>query len=128
MNEGLVGQPMKDELVGKGWRGFFWAACAFNLIIGSLSMLSPVAVIDTRIVGLLVVCFGIVYFLVARDPIRFAPTLWAGVIGKLGVVGLLAPSALSPDPDFALGAVLAVDALFAMGFVVFLFKKDDDFQ
>src|SRR3546814_15334039 len=69
------------------WRGFFWAACLYNLLIGIGAMLSPEASVDARIVGVLVLGFGVVYLQVARDPMRFAPVLWAGVLGKLGVVG-----------------------------------------
>src|SRR3990167_8572285 len=84
------------------WRGFFWAACLFNLLIGIGAMLSPEASVDARIVGVLVLGFGVVYLQVARDPMRFAPVLWAGVLGKLGVVGL-----------------------FALGFLAFLFTAGE---
>lgn len=126
LNEGRVGAAVGANGVGMGWTVFFYVACAFNFVIGLLGMLSPEATLDGRIVGLLVFCFGVIYLLVARDPLRFAPTLWAGVIGKLGVVGLLAPAAMGADGDTLTTVVLALDALFALGFLAFLFGRGDD--
>ncbi|OGS59974.1 MAG: hypothetical protein A3J40_01625 [Erythrobacter sp. RIFCSPHIGHO2_12_FULL_63_10] len=107
------------------WRGFFWAACLFNLLIGIGAMLSPEASVDARIVGVLVLGFGVVYLQVARDPMRFAPVLWAGVLGKLGVVGLLGPAALGEDGSAVVAAILAGDLLFALGFLAFLFTAGE---
>lgn len=106
--------------VGSGWRAFFWAACAYNLVIGALGMIAPDASTDGRIIGLLVLCFGIIYLLVARDPLRFAPTLWAGLIGKFGVVGLLGPGAFAQGGDRMIAGIIVGDALFALGFLVFV--------
>ncbi len=109
-----------------GWRAFFWAACIFNLLIGLAGMVSPEATIDARIVGLLVFAFGVVYYLVARDPLRFAPVLWAGVLGKLGVVALLAPEAFGTGGDRLIAGILVADALFALGFMAFLFMRGEE--
>lgn len=112
-----------NQPVSSVWRAFFWAACAFNLVIGALGMLAPDASVDGRIIGLLVLCFGIVYLLVARDPVRFAPALWAGVVGKFGVVGLLAPAAFGEGGDPLLAGILVGDTLFALGFLAFLLTR-----
>lgn len=112
-----------SQQVGSGWRAFFWAACVFNFVIGVLGMVAPDASIDGRIIGLLVLCFGIIYLLVARDPHRFAPALWAGVIGKFGVVGLLAPGAFAEGGDRLIAGILVGDALFALGFFAFLLTR-----
>jgi len=98
-------------------------AALFNLLIGALGMFSPEGTVDTRIVGLLVFAFGFVYLAVARDPMRHAPVLWAGVIGKVGVVALLAPEVLGTGSEPILLGVLALDALFAAGFLIFLLTK-----
>ncbi|MHA7819935.1 MAG: hypothetical protein ACX930_09845 [Erythrobacter sp.] len=111
------------QSVGRGWRTFFWVACAFNLVIGALGMVAPGASVDERVIGLLVFCFGIIYVLVARDPHRFAPALWAGVIGKFGVVALLAPGAFAEGGDRLLAGILVGDALFALGFLAFLMTR-----
>ena len=97
--------------VGALWRIFFWVAAAFNFLVGFAGMISPAATLDARVVGLLVFCFGTVYMLVARDPLRFRPVLWAGVIGKLGVVGLLGPGAMGSEGDGLVLGALAFDAL-----------------
>lgn len=112
--------------VSKTWRRFFWAAAIFNMLIGLAGMITPGATVDARIIGLLVFGFGVVYYLVARDPLRFAPVLWAGVLGKVGVVALLAPEAFGPNGDPVVAGVLIGDALFAVGFLAFLFTRAED--
>jgi hypothetical protein len=109
----------------RGWKTFFWVAAAFNFAIGLAGMLVPEATIDGRTIGLLVFAFGIVYMQVARDPRRFGPVLWAGILGKVGVVALLGPGEFGPTGSTLISAVLAGDALFAFGFLVFLFTHGD---
>lgn len=111
--------------VPAGWRGFFWAAAAFNIVIGVAGMLVPGQTIDARIVGLLVLGFGLIYYFVARDPLRFAPCLWAGILGKVGVVALLSPQAFGVGGDTLTAAVLIGDGLFAIGFLIFLLTHGD---
>lgn len=112
-----------EEAVNKGWRGFFWTATIFNFLVGLAAMLSPEATIDARIIGLLVFNFGIIYLLVARDPLRFAPVLWAGVIGKIGVVALLGPEAFGENGEPLVAGALVLDAVFALGFLAFLLTR-----
>lgn len=114
-----------NQTVGANWRTFFWVATAFNLLIGLGGMLAPGATIDARIAGLLIFGFGVVYFFVARDPLRFAPVLWAGVLGKVGVVALLAPSEFSAEGSRLVAGILVGDILFAIGFLAFLFRYSD---
>jgi len=123
---GRVGAAIGSSRISGGWRAFLWAACVFNLVIGALGMLFPASTIDARIVGSLVFAFGVVYFFVARDPVRFAPVLWAGVIGKLGVVALLLPAALTEEGSAVAIAILGLDVAFALGFIAFLFTKGDE--
>lgn len=105
------------------WRAFFYAASAYNLLIGLAGMVSPGATVDARIVGLLVFAFGVIYYLVARDPLRFAPVLWAGVLGKIGVVVLLAPDVFGPEGDRLVAGILVGDVLFTLGFLAFLLTR-----
>jgi len=109
----------------KGWTSFFYAAALFNFLIGLAGMLIPESTLDGRIIGLLVFAFGVIYWLVAGDPQRYSATLWAGVIGKLGVVGLLGPRNLMGDGDPLILAVLAGDLLFALGFLIYLFNRKE---
>ena len=110
---------------GRGWRIFFWIAAAFNFLIGLAGMLVPESTIDARIIGLFVFAFGLIYFIVASDPVRYGRVIWAGVLGKVGVVALLGPGAFGSDGGGLIAAVLAGDALFAFGFLVFLFTRAD---
>ncbi|WP_338465936.1 hypothetical protein RXV95_10175 [Novosphingobium sp. ZN18A2] len=101
------------------WEGIFWAAAAYNLVIGVPGMLRGDSV-EARVIGVLVAAFGIVYAFVATDPVRFAPMLWAGVFGKVGVVALMGPAAAKGQGPKGLGLILAGDAAFALAFLVFL--------
>ena len=125
-SDGRVGAKLGSEPVSWLWRGIFWLAAAYNIVIGALGIVSPVASEDARIVGLLVACFGIIYMLVAINPRRYAATLWAGLIGKVGVVALLGPAAVGEGGDRMIAAILAGDVLFAIGFLVFLLTKRED--
>lgn len=107
------------------WKRFFYAAAIFNFVIGLAGMLVPESTLDGRIIGLLVFSMGTIYWLVARDPKRFGATLWAGVIGKLGVVGLLAPPTLADGGDLIMPVILAADLLFALGFLLYLFNRSE---
>jgi len=102
------------------WQIILWAAAAYNLIIGGAGLVQPGASRDGRVVSLLVVCFGVVYALVAGDPARFMPMLWAGVLGKLGVIALLGPAVRRGELPRAVGWVLAGDGLFTALFLVLL--------
>lgn len=106
--------------VARGWTAFFWAAAAFNIAISLAGLAGKSGTPIELVVSVLVLGFGIVYVLVARDPLRFAPVLWAGIVGKLGVVALLAPQVGAPGEDPLLGPVLVGDTLFALGFALFL--------
>lgn len=102
------------------WPAVFWAAAGYNLVIGVPAMLRGAAGIESRITGVLVSGFGIVYALVASDPVRFGPMLWAGVLGKIGVIALMGPIVARGQAPRAVGAVLAGDALFTLAFLAFL--------
>ena len=105
------------------WRWFFYAAAAYNAVIGGAGLADVTAPVNDRIVGLLVLGFGIVYAMVGRDPARFGPALWAGIVGKLGIVALLLPDVLAGSAAQGTGAILAGDALFTIGFLIFLLRR-----
>ena len=112
--------------VPRYWRMFFWAATVFNLVFGLAAMLSPEANIDVRMSGLLVFSFGIVYFNVARDPLRFGPVIWAGVLCKIGVVALLGPQVFSGGMGIFPIAGLVIEGFFALGFLIFVLSVMDE--
>ncbi|MFC0588866.1 hypothetical protein ACFFF7_05515 [Novosphingobium aquiterrae] len=98
------------------------AAAAFNFVIGGPGLMQNDASRDGRVVSLLVVCFGVVYAVAASDPARFLPMLWAGVLGKLGVIALMAPALRRGELPRAVGWVLAGDGLFTAAFLVMLLR------
>ena len=117
---------MSDEkTIQRGWTWFFWAAAIFNFAIGVAGMFAATPSVDSRVIGILVFGFGIVYALVARDPARFAPCLWAGIFGKVGVVALLGPGSFGAAGSALISAVLVADALFAAGFLLFLLARGE---
>lgn len=107
--------------MGKGWSGLLYAAAAYNWVVALPGLANGSAAVNDRIVALLVSCFGVVYAITARDPARYAPMLWAGIIGKLGIVALLLPAVQAGTAAPGTGLVLAGDALFTVGFLALLF-------
>ncbi|WP_369026062.1 hypothetical protein [Qipengyuania sp. RANM35] len=116
---------MKDS-VSRGWRTFFWFAAAYNLVIGSGGFLAAHWASPEAINGVLIFCFGIVYALVAGNPTRFAPALLAGILGKAMVVAMLGPPNWFGNGDAAVGAIVAGDLLFTLGFVLFLSRRREN--
>lgn len=106
-----------------GWRTFFWAAAAYNLVIGLGAFLDARWASPDAVGAVLIFCFGIVYALVARDPRRFAPVLVAGIVGKGMVVAMLAPENWFGNGEALIGLVVAGDLLFAIGFAWFLMTE-----
>ncbi|WP_284126236.1 hypothetical protein [Parerythrobacter aestuarii] len=104
----------------KGWKTFFWTAAAFNLLVGLGGFIDPAAKTVNQATALLVFAFGIVYALVAREPLRLAPVLWAGVFGKACMVALLMPGALAEGGDKMIAGILVGDMFFTAGFLAFL--------
>jgi hypothetical protein len=102
------------------WQAMLWAAAAYNLVIGGGSLVNRQSGREGRVTGLLVAGFGVVYAIAATDPVRFAPVLWAGVLGKAGVIALLGPAVRRGELPGALGWVLAGDALFTALFLALL--------
>lgn len=115
---------MTDIMPGRAttfWHIFFGVAAAYNFLIGAAGFMQPGASTDMKVINLLVFCFGILYALLARDPLRYAPALWAGIVGKLGVVVLLGLPNWREGGDPLIGTIVAGDLVFALGFIAFLF-------
>jgi hypothetical protein len=115
-----------------GWRLFFWVATVFNLLAGlplllapdvmmmSLDVDVPADLLFHRFTGLLVVCFGALYALVAQDAVRFRPLVWLGIVGKVGVVALFTEAYVNGLVPFSLYAISLGDVAFVAGFIAFL--------
>jgi hypothetical protein len=97
-----------------------WAAAAFNFAIGLPGLLRSGASLEGRVVGLLVAAFGLLYAIAASDPPRFMPMLWTGVVGKIGVIALMAPAVARGEGPKGLAVLLAGDALFTALFLYLL--------
>lgn len=107
----------------RGWRIFFWVAAAYNLTIGLGAFLDAEWASPEAVIAVLIFCFGILYALVARQPERFAPVLIAGLLGKAMVVLMLGPPNWGEGGDPAIGAIVAGDLIFALGFAAFLIRS-----
>lgn len=102
------------------WSVMLGAAAAYNLVVALPGLFAAVASVNDRIVALLVGCFGLLYALISRDPLRLAPALWAGIVGKVGVVALMWPEVARGRAVPGTGMILTGDALFTALFLVFL--------
>lgn len=102
------------------WPRMLGSAAVYNLVIGLAGLFVPGADTNARIVALLVACFGLVYAMVARDPARLRQVLWAGVVGKLGVVALLGPEVLAGLAAPGTGWILLGDLVYTALFLMFL--------
>lgn len=114
---------VEEPRVARGWVWMLWAAAAYNLAVGVPGLVMPGTAVTDRIVALLVACFGLVYAMVGFAPVRLAPVLWTGVIGKAGVIALLVPEVLAGRAIPGTGAIITGDAIFALGFVAFLLRR-----
>lgn len=104
------------------WTVVLWAAAAFNMLVAVPSFFLTGAGVTDRIVALLVGCFGLVYAMVARAPQQLGQVLWAGVIGKLGVVALMLPEVQAGRAVPGTGWILLGDTIFTALFVMFLLR------
>lgn len=117
------------------WSVFFWLAAAYNIAVGVPLILSPDLFLQAGaepampgpadmfvpLSGVLIAGFGIVYALVALQPLRMKPVVWAGVFGKGGVLALSLPPFFRGDVGLDAIALSLGDLAFATGFLVFLF-------
>lgn len=120
------------------WRGLFAVAAGFNLAVGLPMVLAPGALISLlgmrpvepffpRVAGLLILVFGLGYALVSRDLARREIVL-LGVVGKVGVVALLAWSWLDGSVPGSVVALGSGDLLFALAFATFLARAAEDVE
>lgn len=106
--------------MAKGWSWMLWAAAAYNWLISLPVLLNRWIGAEDKMSVMLVAAFGVLYALVASNPARLAPALWAGVVGKLGLVALLAPSIAAGTAAPGTAPVLAGDLLFTAAFLALL--------
>lgn len=106
--------------MAKGWSWMLAAAAAYNWLISLPVLLNSGIAANDKVSAVLVAAFGVLYAIVASNPARLAPALWAGVVGKLGLVVLLAPSIAAGTAAPGMAPVLAGDLLFTAAFLALL--------
>lgn len=105
------------------WRLWFTAAAAYNLAWGTFAILFPtlpftLAGMDApnypslfQAIGMIVLVYGLGYWYIARDPVRFAPFVWIGLLGKtFGPIGFLF-AALTGELPWAFGVTIIFNDL-----------------
>ena len=118
----------------KDWQILFWAAAFFNIAVGIPLFIAPDFMAATtgtvlpadpslmKVTGSLIICFGIVYAIVAGNPARYRPIVWAGVMGKLGVALIYMPAWFQGSVSPGTILVTLCDIGFAAVFLYFLFR------
>jgi hypothetical protein len=100
---------MTDEF--RVYRRWFFAAAIYNLVWGTLVVLFPVSLLrmaDVRasaasplvqVIGMMVGVYAYGYYLLAKEPKRYAGLVWIGLAGKtLGPAGFLYSAATGTLP------------------------------
>jgi hypothetical protein len=119
------------------WTNLFRFAAIFNWIAGLPLLLAPTVMLSTlgveppadltfhRLSGLLIAFFGAVYWIIARDAVRFRPLAKLGVAGKVLVFALFAQGWVAGQaPDAAAGLAVG-DLLFGFAFTAALWVTRD---
>lgn len=120
-------------------RVWFLAAAVYNVVWGTVVVLFPrdlfrlAGVPPTnypalfQCIGMLVLAYAPAYWLVWRDPARFGPFVWSGLIGKvLGPVGFVV-AALRGDLPWSFFWLIALNDLpWIPAFVVFAARMRRD--
>lgn len=113
----------------------FYAAAVYNAVWGIVMVAMPNLMFDLlgmerpnypslfQCIGMMVGVYAIGYWLIARDPIRYAPLAWIGLLGKVfGPVGLTF-SSLNGELPWRFGWVcLTNDLIWWIPFAMFLYR------
>lgn len=114
------------------WRMVFWVAALFNwaaglpflittnLMLTALGIATPADLVFHRLAGLLIVCLGCVYALVANGPARYRPVVWVAVAGKLGVAAIFTQAWMQGDVPPKAFAIALGDLAFGVVFLALL--------
>lgn len=114
------------------YRKWFYAATIYNLIWGVAVILDPVTPFRLfgaeppnypslfQCIGMMVMVFAFGYYLIARDPLRYAAYVWIGLAGKIfGPIGFVY-AATKGELPWAFGwTILTNDLLWWPAFIGF---------
>lgn len=134
------GGGMSATNISPGWQKLFWAAAAYNFLIGLPSILAPglamsnlglpvphpLYAFNIQIMGILICTFGLGYLMVAQSQPGAKQILTLGIVGKLGILLLLGFRMLSTPMPLPIIATSFGDLFFATMFAFFLFGGSRD--
>lgn len=114
------------------YRPWFYAAAVYNAVWGAVFSIWPHAIFDWlgmerlnypsmfQCIAMMVGVYAIAYWLIARDPARFGPLVYVGLLGKLlGPIGFVF-AALTGELPWSFGWVnLANDIIWLPAFIGF---------
>ena len=115
-----------------GYRPWFYAAAVYNAVWGALASLFPNVLFKWlgipplnypsmfQCIGMMVGVYAIAYWLIARDPVRFGPLVYVGLLGKVfGPIGFVF-SALQGALPWSFGLVnVTNDLIWLPSFIPF---------
>lgn len=122
----------------KGWQAICWFAAFFNVIVGAPLFMTPewaLSLMDAasgsnltlaKIIGALLLGFGVVYAIAGRDPVQYRQIAWAGILGKSGVFFVFLPDWVAGTVSFPIVLITLGELAIAVLFVVFLFRLSPD--
>lgn len=119
----------------KAFRAWFYAAAVYNAVWGTWIVLFPLSFFRLlglpepnyvgiwQSVGMMVQVYAIGYWMIARDPKRYAGLVWIGLIGKtFGPIGFLF-TALRGELPWKFGVtILTNDLIWWPAFWMFALK------
>ena len=128
--------PMSDEQGSfAAWRPWFYAAAAYNLAWGAVTILRPSLLFDAldieppnylplwQVVGMFVLVFAPAYWWAAHDPERHAHLIVIGMLGKLlGPIGFVWAVAFSDFPAIFGVTIVTNDLIWYPAFLSFLWR------
>jgi hypothetical protein len=91
------------------------------IMLQALQVAAPEDLTFHRMCGLLVVCFGVIYAMIAEDLERYRPQVWIAVVGKIGVFAIFAVALMQGFAPLRAVGLAVGDLAFALAFLHFLF-------
>lgn len=127
-----------DSTPPRSFRRWFYAAAVYNAAWGVAASLAPTFLLRLagyegrglavlmQTVGMIVGVYAYGYWLIARDPVRYANLVWIGLLGKvLGPLGFLL-SAARGEIGWAFGLTILLNDVFwwpAMGLFAYRYAR-----
>lgn len=121
-----------DLIVFRRW---FYAAAVYNAVWGLAMSLFPVSLMEllgvpsvhpaalVQVLGMVVGVYAYAYFLLFRNPVKFANLVWLGIAGKvLGILGFVVTAASGGLPWRFGVTVLFNDLIWLPAFLLFAFR------